>query len=177
MGYNLAMGMNTGSYIQQTPLFELNRLQNVDINSDEFRLLLVQLFQQVNNICIILNTKDSGFYVTQEFATGAFLENPASSSDPSKQRMIFRKTLFTGTINPGVNTYPHGLVVLATWSFIESPGMANDNGGGNYYPLPWASAGGGTNIEVKLDNTNVTITNGTAITFNSGFVIIRYVKI
>ena len=176
MAYNTQQFINTGSYVQQTPLFELNRLQEVNVNSDEFKLLLVQLFQQVNNICVVLNNKDSGFYVPQEFLTGSYLQNPLAPSDPSQQRQIFRFTLFTGTINPGVNVYAHGLTITATWAFVKGQGMATDNTGGNYYPLPWPSAAGATNIEVKVDNTNVTITNNSGITFNQGYIPFEYVK-
>lgn len=167
--------INTGFYVPTTNVWEINNISQVDINSDEFRLLLVRLYQNINLITIALNAKDSALYDTQQFVNGQqfFSTNPAN---PTEFRSCFRLVVNVGPLGPGATTTAHNLSIQTQWTFTRIYGVATDTSGGNYYPLPWASAAGATNIELKLDNTNVVITNNSGVVFSRCIVVVEYLK-
>jgi hypothetical protein len=175
MAYIPDQRINTGLYVPSTNVWDLGILQEIDVNSPEFKELLVRLYQNVNNIAISLNLKDSAIYIQEEFVTGAQFFNPASSSQ-LLQRAEFRSTYNIGALGAGVTNTAHGLTIGATWVFTQIWGTASDNIGPNYYPLPWASAGGATNIELRVDGVNIVITNNSGIAFTSCIVVLEYVK-
>ena len=166
---------NTGQFVPTTNVWEVSQIGSMDVNSEEFKLLLVRLYQNVNNISIALNAKDAGYYVEQEFNTGQQFFNPTSNNQLDL-RGAFRKTVNTGALAAGVNTVAHGLTIGSTWSFTKILGAASNTTAGNYYPLPFASAGGAANIEVRLDNTNIIITNNSGVTFTTSVIILEYLK-
>lgn len=167
--------INTGSYVQQTPIFDVSKLYEVEVNSPEFKELLVILAQQTNNISLVLNNKISGYYLLEEFVTGANYFNP-NSTDPLQLKPEFGKTFNIGALPAGVTNVAHNLTITNTWQFTNIYGTANDNVGSNYYPLPFASAGGATNIELRVNATNIVITNNSGINFTSCLVTLKYLK-
>jgi hypothetical protein len=166
---------NTGLFIPTTYIFDLTQVAQVDIKSQEFKDLLVRLYQTVNSVALSLNIKDTGLYPLEEFVTGSRYFNP-TSPDPERLRIVFRRTFNTGAIGAGVTNVAHGLTIAATWTFTRIYGSASDNVGPNYYPLPFASAGGAANIEVYVDGTNIVITNNSGVAFTSGYVVLEYLK-
>lgn len=175
MAQTFEQQINTGLFLPESIVFDVNRLHEVDVNSDEFKDLLVILYQNINSVMIALNKKDTGYHLTQEFVTGSLYFNP-SSTDPLLLRPVFRKTIDMGALTAGANTIAHGLMIGTTWKFVHIYGAANDSGGSNYYPLPFASAAGSTNIELRVDSTNVIVTNNSGLTFDSCTVDLEYVK-
>jgi len=175
MPYIPDVRQNTGSFVQQTPVFDVSRIYEVNVNSDEFKELIVTLAQQINNISIVLNNKESGYFLTEEFVTSALFYNPASSN---QLELIpeFRLTINIGSLGAGVTTVAHGLPITASWKFVDIYGTANDSIGFNYYPLPFSSAVGATNIELRVNGTNVIITNNSGINFTSCNVVLEYIK-
>lgn len=172
---------NVGLYISTTDVWEISRLQDIDVNSEEFKLLLVRLYQNVNNIAIALNLKESGIYPLTQFVTGQqyFSTDP---NNPNDTRSVFRLTLNIGSLGAGVTTVAHGLPIApnfptpTTWTFVHIYGAATDSVNGNYYPLPFASAGGAANIELRADNTDVVITNNSGVNFDRCYVVLEWVK-
>ena len=161
-----------GLFVQQSPIFDVGELQNVDLTSDNFRELLVRLYQQMTNISIQLNLKVSGYYTNTEFVTGKLFF--AADNDPANMRPIFQKVIDTGAITAGLNApIPHGLTIATTWSFISIYGAANNTTTNRYYPLPFASA---TGIEVRLDANNILITNNSGFDFLTSKIILEYIK-
>lgn len=175
MAYIPDQQINTGNFVTTTQVWDVSRLYEVDIQSPEFKELLVRLYQQINNIALSLNLKDTGYYLLEEFVTSGQLFN-ATSNDPLQNRPIFRRTVNMGALPAGVTTVAHGLTITAAWRFIKILGAASDTVGFNYYPLPFASAGGATNIEVRVTATNVVVTNNSGIAFTNAIVILEYVK-
>jgi hypothetical protein len=174
MAYISDQQINTGSYIATTAVFDVGQLYDVDVKSPEFKELLVRLYQQVNNIAVVLNTKDSGYYILEEFVTGQLFFNPASS-DPLQLRPEFRKVINTGALGAGVTTVAHGLTIGSTWSFTRIQGAASNPGTSDYYPLPFAGAAG-NNIELRVNATNVVINNASGVTFSTSVVTLQYLK-
>ncbi len=167
---------NTGLFIESTAVFDVSRLYEVDVNSEEFKELLVRLYQNVNNIALALNLKNSALYLLEEFNTSAQYFDPATNNQ-LLLRPQFRRTYNFGPVALGVNPgLPHGLTIGPTWVFTDIYGALTDNIGQNYYPLPWASAGGATNIELKVNAANIVITNNSGIAFTSCIVTLEYLK-
>lgn len=167
--------INTGQFIPTTSLFDVSQLYSVEITSPEFKELIVRLYQQVNNISLNTNNKVSGYYLQEEFVTSANYFNP-NSTDPLQLRPQFRKTFNIGALPAGVTTVAHGLTIGATWIFTDIYGAASDNVGFNYYPLPFASAGGAANIELRVTAANIVITNNSGVAFTSCIVTLEYLK-
>ena len=167
--------INTGSFIPTTNVWDVSQLYSVDVGSPEFKELLVRLYQNVNNIALVLNTKYSGFNLLEEFVNGKLYYNLVSSN-PLDLRPSFTKVIDIPALGPGVNNFSHGLTIGTTWSFNYIGGAVSNTGTNNYLPLPFASAGGANNIEVRLDATNVIITNNSGLVFTAGRIILEYLK-
>jgi hypothetical protein len=175
MAYIPGQQQNTGLFIESTAVFDVSRLYEVDVNSDEFKELLVRLYQNVNNIALALNLKESALYLLEEFNTSAQYFDPATNNQ-LLLRPQFRRTYNIGAVAAGVTIVAHGLTIGATWIFTDIYGALTDNIVNNYYPLPWASAGGATNIELRVDAANIVITNNSGIAFTSCIVTLEYLK-
>jgi hypothetical protein len=166
---------NTGLYVPTTSVWDMGLISDIDTNSAEFKDLLVRLYQNINNIVLSLNLKRSGYYMNEEFVTGEQFFNPVDNS-PLMTVGSFDKTFYAVAIGAGVTNIPHGLTVGTTWEWIRIYGALTDNIGFNGYPLPFASVSGTANIEVRVDSTNIIITNSSGVTFTSVRVIIDYLK-
>lgn len=161
---------NTGSYIGTTQVWDVGTLATLDVNSDEFRELLVRLYQQINNVSLALNTKDSGFYLNEEFNTGINVSNPLSSN-PLNLIPLFRTVVIFGTVGAGATVMAHGISIIAGFQFVKISGAASRTIAPLlYYPVPT------TNISVIVDQTNVTINNASGVIFQGARIVLEYVK-
>lgn len=166
--------INTGLYVGTTSVWEINKLGSADVNTEEYRLLLVRLAQNLNSYALALNAKESGYYDTQEFVTG----QQFFSTDPTnigKLRFSFRLVLNVGALGASTTTVPHGLAIDANWTFTRMYGTASDNIGFNYYPIPYAGAAGAY-IGLVANATNVVIDNNSGVVFTSCIVVLEYLK-
>lgn len=171
-----------GAFIPTTNIWDVSQIYSTNVNSPEFKELLVRLYQNVNNIALSVNIRDAGMYDTQEFVNGqTFFPNPtlssASSTTPA-QRQVYRKVINFGTLpNAGTTNVAHGLTVNTGFSFTRIYGCATDPVNSVYLPLPYASPTGANNIELKVDATNVTIITGSNRTaFTTTYVVLEYIK-
>jgi len=96
--------------------------------------------------------------------------------NPANLRNAFRLVIDLGAVGAGSTTIAHGLTIGLTWQFTRIYGVVNNTTTGNYYPIPWASAAGTTNIELRIDNTNVVITNNSGLVFTTCYVILEWLK-
>ena len=175
MAYIPGQQANTGLFIESTAVFDVARLYEIDVNSEEFKELLVRLYQNVNNIALALNLKRSALYLLEEFNTSAQYFDPVTNNQ-LLLRPEFSRTYNIGPLAAGVTNTAHGLIIGATWNFVRIYGAATDNIGRNYYGLGFASAGGATNIELRVDAANIVITNNSGINFTSCIVTLEYLK-
>lgn len=166
--------INTGSFVQTTNVWDLSGIKDVDVTSPEFKELLIRLYQNVNNIAVALNTKDTGYYLLEEFATGRLYFNPASDN-PLNLRPSFRKMVNTGALGAGVTTTAHGLPITNTWKFISIVGAASNTGTLVYYPITAGNVGIG-NIQVHVTAANVVINNASGVVFTDSMVDLEYLK-
>lgn len=171
-----------GSFVPTTNVWDVSELYSINVNSLEFKELLVRLYQNVNLIALVLNTKDSGYYDTSEFVNGQLLfSNPALSSATSTSpdmRQIYRLVVNFGALpNTGTKSVAHGITTTASTTFTRIYGAASDTTGFNYIPLPFASPTLANNISLSVDATNVTITTGSnRSNFNVSYVVLEYVQ-
>src|ERR1700674_5791632 len=70
-----------GAFVPTTNIWDVGQLQDVDINSPEFKELLIRLYQNLNLMALVINVKDTGYYVTNELVNGQlFFPNPNLNS-------------------------------------------------------------------------------------------------
>lgn len=177
----MANSTQYGAYVSTTNVWDLQQIQTVDVNSQEFKELLVRLYQNINNICIVLNIKDTGMYPITEYVNGQlWFPNPANSSATTAaanpiQRQVLRKVINFGAVGAGANAINHNIPVNAAYTFTRIYGTASNTTSKDYYPLPFASAGGANNIELRVSATQVIITNNSGVTFNFCYCVLEYI--
>jgi hypothetical protein len=159
--------INTGFFVPTTNIWES------DADPKE---LVVRLYQNLNNIALALNAKETGFYLNQEFVTSAVYFGLNSSSSDLDLRPEYRLVVDTGDLGAGVKNVPHGLTMDANWQFVKILGAASNSATFVYYPLPYASPAGVNNISVSVTATNVVVTNMSGVTFDKSYVILQYLK-
>ena len=167
-----------GSFVPTTQVWDVGEIYSTDVNSEDFKEILVRLYQNLNNQAFSINIKDSGYYVTEEFVNGqAFFPNP-SLTEPYTLRQAFRKVINFGALpNTGTTAVAHGITVTDGVTFTRIYGAATNTTAHAYLPLPYASPTAADNIELKVDGTNVTIITGSdRSSFNVTYVVLEYLK-
>jgi len=173
---------NPGAFVPTTSVWDVQQIQSIDVNSPEFKELLVRLYQNINNIVLALNIKDSGYYSLQEFLNGQiFFPNPILNSTTSKspiQRQVFRKIINFGALpNTTSKSIAHGINITSGYSFTRIYGAATNNTQTSFIPLPFASPIAAENIKLEITNTNVIITTGTnRSSYSTSYIIVEYIK-
>jgi len=172
--------INPGLFVPSTNVWDVGRLQEIEVTSPEFKELLVRLYQNVNNISLALNLKDSAYYAEEEFVNGqSFPPNPTVVGEsPQPSRQVFRKLIDFGALpNTGVKTVAHNIAITSTFNFTRIYGCASDQTGLSFIPLPYASPTLANNIELSVDATNVIVTTGSnRSNYTVTWVILEFLK-
>lgn len=176
----LGPGNLVGSYIPQSNVWDVSQLYSVNVNSQEFKELLVRLYQNINNISIAVNTKVTGYYPLQEFVCSKlFFPNPSA---PATQYPVYRQVMrltinFGALLNTGAKSVPHGINVTNTTTFVGHHAWASDTTAKTFIPIPYASPTLANNIELRVDSTYVTIETGSNRTnYNVCYVTLEYIQ-
>lgn len=170
-----------GAFVPLTDIFDSQRIYDIKVDSDEFKELLVRLRQSMNDMAMVLNIKDSGYYVEQEFVNGQiFFPDPALDSTTSQApifRQVFRKVINFGALpNTGATSVAHGLTITSGFSFTRIYGAASDPST-SFIPIPYAHPTAANNIAIDVDTTNVTITTGSDRTgYTTTYVVLEFIK-
>ena len=143
-----------------------------------------QLRWILNDMAIVINSKETGIYTKTEFVTGkTWFPDPALSSQTPKkpiERMVFRKVIDFGALpNAATKTVAHGITFPAvnTFSATHIYGATTDPTGGSYLPLPYAAITDNQNIELSFDNTDVIITTGiNRVAYTKTYVVFEFIK-
>jgi len=172
-----------GAYVPTTFILDVAQLQETNVNSPEFKELLVRLYQNLNLICEVINVKDTGLYQVTELVNGQYyFQNPAYNSSTANQsglRNVYRKVInyTTALPNTGTATTPHGITCTSTTTFTRIYATSSDTSGKNYIPIPYASPTLANNIELKVDGTNVYIITGSNRTnFTQTYIVLEYMQ-
>ncbi len=172
---------NVGLFVPTTNIWDVDELRNIDVTKPEFKELIVRLYQNINNITLALNLKDSAYYFQQEFVTGqAFFLNPnVITNQNSLYRQSFRMVIDCGALaNAGTISIPHNIDPLQSYSFTRIYGATSDQTAQSYLPLPYSSATSiADNIELSVDSTYIYITTGSDRTsYVTTYVVVEYLK-
>lgn len=174
--------LNPGLFVPTTNVWDVSQLYSVDVKSPEFKELLVRLYQNINNISLALNLKDTGYYTLEEFLNGqVFFPNPLLNSTTSQSptyRQVFRSVIDFGALpNAASKSVAHNLNVTSGYSFTRIYGAASNTARTSFIPLPFASPTLNQNISLEATDTNIIITTGINRTdYITTYVIIEYIK-
>lgn len=174
----MASSGDYGSFIATTSLFDVSQIYSTDVNSEQFKELIVKLYQNQNSVNLLLNQKDTGIYHINEFVCG----QQYIIGTGAKQ--IFRKVIVFGALpNAAGKSVAHGIGTpgaggtIKDYTFTRIYGAASDPTNRLFIPLPYASPTDVDNIELSLDDTNVIITTGIDRTaFTKAYCVIEYWK-
>jgi hypothetical protein len=170
---------NIGLFVPTTNVWEVPAFNEIDPN---LRELFVRLYQNINNIAIILNLKDSAVYNTQEFVNGqTFFPNPILSSvstTNAKLRQVYRLVINFGALpNAATKSVPHNLIINSSWTFTRIYGCAT-NPNTEFIPLPYVSTTALIDgIELWVDTTNVNVKTGANYSaYTTTYIVLEYLK-
>jgi len=171
-----------GSFIPTTNIWDVNQVNDLENVQPELKELLVRLYQNLNRMSLALNTKDSGYYVTNEFATGQnFFPNPANSS-ATPQGPVFRQVIravvnFGALPVTGAKSVPHNLTITPGFTFTCIYATSSNTSGLEYIPIPYATNTANDAIELYVTSENVVITTASDYSaYTVTYVILEYIK-
>lgn len=168
-----------GAFIPTTDIFTI---ASIDQKSPQFKELIIQLYQTVNDIAMRVNISDAGYYVEEEFVCGQlYYPNPAlTDTTPQKPtyRQVFRKVIKFGALpNTATKTIAHSISPDSTFTFTRIYGTATDTTAVIALPLPYSSPTLAENIKLYVDGTNVSITTGNnRSSYDTTYVVLEYIK-
>lgn len=179
----MAQATQFGAFVPTTQVWDVARFYQVDVESREFKELLVRMYQQINLIATVLNVKESGMYPLQEFVTSMqWFEDPALNSSTAQQpelRQVIRKVIDFGTLPnaAGTKSVPHGLTITGATRFTHIYATASDPTTPSFIPIPYASSILADNIELSVDAMNVNITVGkNRSTYTTTYVVLEFIS-
>ncbi len=124
-----------GSFVPTTNIWDVQDIQDINVNSPEFKELIVRLYQNVNLISNVLNTKESAFYLTESFNNSQVWFKP-NSTTADDLRPCYSLVVDTGALGAGLKQVLHNITPAATWTFTKILGGAVNVAGLLFYPLP-----------------------------------------
>lgn len=149
--------------------------------SEEFRTRMIQV---INDMCISINSKESGWYSDESTITGEKVL-PTYSKDLEGAQSVYyrtvrRKVIFTGALpNSSAKSIPHYIqfekksVGWRLWGCASQIG--SDESLNGFLQMPYAHPTPANCIALFSDPNNVIITTGTNRTsFNFSFVVVEY---
>lgn len=174
---------NPGLFLPTTSTWDIASIYSMDPNSPEFKNFIVNLYQNLNNIVLVLNIKDSAYYTQTEFVNGQ-LFFPSDSAEPQdsfnvQYRQVFRMVVNFGPLpNATTISIPHTIAVNSGFSFTRIYGVASNSDGSSFLPLPYSSSSNiNNNIELNVDDSNVNIiTAADYSSYTTTYVILEYLK-
>lgn len=174
----MATNAEYGAFVQTTNIYNYPP----KVGTMEFYEFLTHLSQNINNISLLLNIKDSGYYVLSEFVNGQlFFPDPAATSltaKPPVHRQVYRKVFNFGPLpDTATKTMAHGLNIDANFSFTRIYGVANDTKFFSYIPLPFPSGVLNETVKIWIDVTNINVTTYINRTnYTTTYIILEYIK-
>jgi len=174
----MATGSQFGAFIPTTDVFDVSQ-GNIDPSSDEGKLFLVRLRQSMNNMALVTNIKDSGYYLPAEFVNGQlYFPNPdptitAPAAKNAVYRQVYRMAVDFGALpNAATKSFAHNIPdINANFTFTRMYGAASDPVGLVYLPIPNAD------ITLTADATNVNVTTVANLTaYTRCYIVLEYLK-
>lgn len=172
-----------GTTLPPTYVWDVQQINDLDI-SNNFKELLVRLYQNLNNISLVINTKESSYYtITGHFLNGQkWFANPNNSFGTSpyvapQLRDGIRVTLIDIPLpNTATVSVPHGITCTPQTRIFLKYADAYNSTGTSFLTLPYASAVAANVIELSTDNINVNITTNSNRTDYKAIVVLDYIQ-
>ena len=174
---------SSGVLLQNTQVWDVTEIKDVDVTKPEFKELLVRLYQNLNKMALTVNNKESSYYATFETIKGqAFFPNPLlNSSTPTtpEYRQTYNKTINFGALpNNTTKSVSHGISVNTGYTFTRIYGTATNTTALTAIPLPYVDPGTLANgILLSVDGTNVNVkTAANYSAYNVTYIVLEYIK-
>lgn len=171
-----------GVLLPTTSVWDVSEIYSTDVNSDQFKELLVRLYRNINDIALAVNEKTTGVYDNESevITSQKFFPNPLLSSGTSTAptpRDIYRKVVDFGALPAtGTKSVAHGIPKVGIQHrFIKISGAASDTTSKSYLPIPYASGTSTDIISMSIDATNVNITVGKDRSAYDVYVYLEYI--
>lgn len=171
-----------GSFIGTTNVWDVSEIYSVDVKSERFKELLVRLYQNVNNIALNLNIKETGYYPLNEFMNGQLYFSNPSLNENTATTPVFRQTYrmvvnFGALPNAGSKSVAHNIDITQGFTATHIYGASTNTSATKMIPLPYSSPTLNLNIQVDVGPTLLTITTGVDYSdFITTYVVIEYLK-
>lgn len=149
--------------------------------SEEFRTRMIQV---INDMCISINSKESGWYSDESTITGEKVLPTYSKNLEGSQsvyyRTVRRKLIYTGALpNNGTKQIAHNIqfpkksVGWRIWGCASI--IDGDENLRAFFQMPLGSPNQSSNVELYATENHVVIVTGTDRTnFNFSFVVVEY---
>jgi hypothetical protein len=170
-----------GMFVPTTQVWDVAEIHSTSVNSPEFKELIIRLYQNVNQLSLVINKKDSAIYTDSEFVTGqTFFPNPAYDSTTStspEMRQTYRKVINFGALpNTAPKIVAHNIICDANTTFTRIYGTSTQPST-TFVPLPYSSSIPANCIELWVDATNVNITTGADWSaYTVTYIVLEYLK-
>jgi hypothetical protein len=172
--------LRDNAFLPTTQIYDVEDLRDMDVNSPEFKELLVRLYMYTSNSASAINSREVGLYYPIEVLTGGtfFPDSGLTGERAVEGRSIFRQVIDFGALpNAGAKTVAHNIAGAASMKLVRMYGGATDPATPSFLPLPFASTTLNQNIQLEAGTTNVTITTGINRTaYTDTFVVMEYLK-
>jgi hypothetical protein len=171
---------NIGLFVPTTNIYEIEQIQEEGLSKELLKNIFVHLYQDMCNIALALNLKDSAYYPLNEFINGQiYFPNNNQINKSNFGRPVYRTVINFGSLpNTATTSVPHNINMIGSFSFTRIYGCSTNTITNTFIPLPYASASSvANNIELKVDSTNVYITTGAnQSAYTITYVILEYLK-
>ena len=182
---------SSGTFIPTTQVWDVTELKDVDVTKPEFKELLVRMYQNLNQMSITINNKESSYYDTSETVKGqSFFSNPnlnSTTSTTPESRQVHNKTINFGVLpNNATRSYAHGINITYGYTFTRIYGCSTRPGGPvggaaqvfSAIPLPYVDPGTPANgILLSVDAVNVNITTTANYSaYTTTYIVLEYIK-
>lgn len=164
------MANQYSGFVPTTQIWDVEDIKQMNVNSDEFKELLVRMHQNLNQMALGVNSRDIAVYNTQETVCGqTFFPGSANKEN----RSVYRKTINFGALpNATTKTVAHGIIFNSGCSITRFYGGASNTTSLLYIPLS------NPGITLSANSTNISITTTSDMSgYNLTYVVIEYLKI
>lgn len=175
----MATGSQFGAFVPTTDVFDVLN-DNINLSGEEGKLFLVRLRQSVNNMALVTNIKDSGYYLPAEFVNGQlYFPNPdpaitAPAAKNAVYRQVYRMVVNFGALpNTATKSVAHNIPnISADFTFTRMYGAASKpTVAYSYLPIP------NSDITLSADATNVNVTTVANLTaYTRTYIVLEYLK-
>jgi hypothetical protein len=170
MSWLTSQNQNVGLFVPTTQVWDSTRINQIDVNSPDFKVLLVSMYQDLNNFAIALNQKDSAIYDLLPFVTGGQWFTPGNNK---AKRGEYRITINFGALpNTGTKSVAHGITCTSTTTFTQIYATASDTTDFEYIGFSYSPD---DEVSLSVDGTNVTVTTKANYSnYNICYIVLKY---